>query len=152
MPQDHLEPVLLSHLRSLGAARVEFGSEVVAVESDAGRRARDAARDRASGRVRIVRARYLVGADGARSSVRAALGIAMRGPDRLEEAVAVQFRAPLWDLLGDPRYGVYNVMHPEAGGRLPAGRARATAGSTGGSGSRVASAARRAQPASASAS
>jgi putative polyketide hydroxylase len=121
VPQDHLEAVLFSHLQSLGGARVAFGSEVVAVDSRSDG-VRATLREAATGELRTVRARYLVGADGARSSVRDALGIAMLGPDQLEEAVAVQFSAPLWELLGDCRYGVYNVMHPEAGGLfLPAG-------------------------------
>ena len=69
-----------------------------------------------------MRARYLVAADGARSTRRAALGIAMRGPDSLEEAVTALFRAPLWDVVGEHRHGIYNVMRPEAGGLfLPAG-------------------------------
>ena len=118
VPQDHLNRCC-SHLSSLGAARVVFGSEVVAVERR-GRRRRPCTRRRPAGCGQY--ASLPVGADGARSSVRAALGIAMRGPDQLEEAVAVQFRAPLWELLGECRYGVYNVMHPEAGGLfLPAG-------------------------------
>ena len=33
VPQDHLEPVLLEHLRSLGAARVQLHTEVVGVEN-----------------------------------------------------------------------------------------------------------------------
>jgi hypothetical protein len=47
----------------------------------------------------------------------------MRGPDNLQEAVTALFRAPLWDLLGEHRYGIYVVTDPEAGGIfLPAGR------------------------------
>jgi putative polyketide hydroxylase len=120
-PQDHLESVLFAHLRSMGATGVAFGTEVVAVDSDAAG-VRAILRERESGQTRTVHARYLVAADGAHSKVRAALGIRMHGPDQLEEAVAVQFRAPLWEVLGDCRYGVYSVMHPEAGGvLLPAG-------------------------------
>jgi len=55
--------------------------------------------------------------------VRAALGIPMRGPDRLSTAVATLFRAPLWDLLGSRRYCIYSITHPEAAGVVvPAGR------------------------------
>jgi putative polyketide hydroxylase len=69
-----------------------------------------------------VHARYHVAADGAHSRERAALGIAMRGPDRLREAVTALFRAPLWDLVGERRFGIYAVTHPEAvGSFLPAG-------------------------------
>jgi len=120
VPQDHLEPVLLERLR--GAARVELGSEVVAVESGPDG-VSVTLRDVANGRTRAVRARYLVAGDGARSGVRAALGIPMRGPANLREAVTVLFRATLWETLGAHRYGLYWVTHPDATGLfLPAGR------------------------------
>jgi hypothetical protein len=46
----------------------------------------------------------------------------MRGPDRLLGGVMTLFRAPLWDLVGDCRCGLYAITHPEAGGVfLPAG-------------------------------
>jgi putative polyketide hydroxylase len=122
VPQDHLEPVLLRHLRSLEAARVEFGTEVVGVESRSNG-VRVVLRDVAGGASRVVEARYLVAADGAHSAVRAALGIRMQGPDNLQEAVTALFRAPLWRLAGEYRYGLYAITHPEAEGvLLPAGR------------------------------
>jgi putative polyketide hydroxylase len=121
VPQDHLEPVLKRHLASLGATRTQFRTEVAGVENRPdGIQA--VLRDLATGESRIVRARYLVGADGVHSTVRRALGIAMRGTDDLEQAVGALFRAPLWDLIGQRRYGIYNVEHPEAAGSfLPAG-------------------------------
>ena len=64
VPQDHLEPVLLRHLRSLGSATVALGTEVVGVDSRADGvrvRLRDAAGER------TVEAGYLVAADGAHS-------------------------------------------------------------------------------------
>jgi putative polyketide hydroxylase len=122
VPQDHLEPVLLEHLRSLGAARVHLHTAVVGVENQ-----RDGVavvlRDVPTGNVRAVRARYLVAADGAHSRVRTSLGIAMRGPDGLAHVVTAIFRAPLWPLVGEHRYGIYTVDHPDGAGTfLPAGR------------------------------
>ena len=121
VPQDHLEPVLLERLRSLGATRVLLNSEVVSVAQLPGG-VEVAVRDIPSGEVRSVRAHYLVAADGARSRIRAALGIAMRGPDGLADAVTAVFRAPLWPLLRDHRYGIYTVADPGGPGTfLPAG-------------------------------
>jgi putative polyketide hydroxylase len=128
VPQDHLEPVLLDHLRSLPAGRVELGTEVTGVEARA-RGVRVVLQDVAAGASRIVDARYLIAADGAHSRVRRALGVEMCGPDRLVEAVSTLFRAPLWELVGDRRYGLYAVMRPEAEGSSCRPGA-ATAGST----------------------
>src|SRR4051794_13052854 len=68
VPQDHLERVLLDHVRSLASVSVELGTALV--DLDAGPDAvRVTLRDEA-GRERVVDAGYLVAADGARSTVR----------------------------------------------------------------------------------
>jgi putative polyketide hydroxylase len=122
VPQDHLEPVLLDHLRSLPAGRAELGTEVIAVDHRPDG-VRVSLRDVRGGATRTVDARYVVAADGAHSSVRRRLGIPMRGPDRLNTAVSALFRAPLWERAGEARYGLYAITHPEAEGvLLPAGR------------------------------
>jgi putative polyketide hydroxylase len=73
-------------------------------------------RQRTTGERRTVRAGYMVGADGAHSRTRGLLGIAMDGPDHLNEQLTVLFEAPLGDVVGDRRYGIYFIQHPEAGG------------------------------------
>lgn len=122
VPQDHIDSVLMEHLRSLPANRVEFGIEVIKVETVADG-ARATLRDVRTGELRLVHARYLVAADGAHSTVRNYLGIPMRGPDDLHNSVLALFHAPLWDLVGEHRYGIYAITHPRASGTLlPAGR------------------------------
>jgi 2-polyprenyl-6-methoxyphenol hydroxylase-like FAD-dependent oxidoreductase len=117
VPQDHLEPVLLDTLAGLGWCEVRWDTELVALhDGDDGAEA--TVRDRVSGTEQLVRARYVVGADGAHSAVRRALGIAMHGPDRLAECATALFRAPLWDLVGERRHGIYDTG---AGVVLPAG-------------------------------
>ena len=110
VPQTHTESVLLDHARSLGA-EVEFGAEVVRVHVND---QRAEALIRTGETTRVVSARYVVGADGARSVVRSALGIEMEGPGA-DEAISVSatFTAPLWDVVGEPRYGLYPIVHPE---------------------------------------
>jgi len=118
VPQDHLERVLLDHVR--GLARVELGLELVAIDNHADH-VRVVLRD-AAGRDRIVTAHYLVAADGARSTVRAALGIAFRGAQARLAGITALVRAPLWGMLGEHRYGIYLTSH--RGGEslfLPAG-------------------------------
>jgi putative polyketide hydroxylase len=115
VPQDHLEAVLLDRLRTYPTARIRFGTELVDVDQD-DEGVTTVLRDRATGVTSRVRSRFLVAADGAHSTVRTGLGIRMDGPDHLEEIISVLFRAPLGPVLGDRRYGIYMVMHPEASG------------------------------------
>jgi putative polyketide hydroxylase len=119
-PQDHTEAVLLGHARSLGA-EVEFGREVLRIDvADDGAEALV----REGDRIKAVSARYVIGADGARSVVRKALGIEMAGPGAVDSlAVSAAFTAPLWDLVGEPRYGLYPIVHPEVSSAfVPSGR------------------------------
>jgi putative polyketide hydroxylase len=115
--QDHSEPVLLRHLETLRLAEVRFGTELVALDQDADG-VTVAPRERETGERRTIRAGYLVGADGAHSRVRSLLGIAMDGPDHLYEQLTVLFEAPLGEVVGDRRYGIHFIQHPEAGGVL----------------------------------
>ena len=116
-PQDHLEPLLLARLRSAPGAEVCFGSELVTLEQDGGE-VRAVLRDHRSGRMREVKTLFVVGADGAHSTVRAQLGIRMAGPGALAEYHSVQFRAPLARIAADRRYGLTVITHPGAAGVL----------------------------------
>lgn len=113
-PQDDLEPVLLDHLRKLGA-EVRFGRELVNLVDD-GDGITATLRDRATGAAASVRARYAVGADGTRSSVRRALGIPLDRLGEIGEYVNTLFTASLDGLLGDRRFGLYFIQHPDAAG------------------------------------
>jgi putative polyketide hydroxylase len=122
VPQDHLEPVLLRHLWTFPAAEVRFGTELVGFDRD-GDGVTVVLREGPSGPATVVRTRFLVGADGAHSTVRTGLGIAMEGPDHLREHLTVLFQAPLDEVVGDRRYGIYFIQHPEAAGVIvPNGR------------------------------
>ena len=119
-PQDHTEAVLLGYARSLGA-EVEFGREVLRVDvADDGAEALV----RNGDHIRVVSARYVIGADGAHSAVRSALEIEMGGPGPVNtRSVSTAFTAPLWDLVGEPRYGLYPIVHPEVSSVfVPSGR------------------------------
>jgi putative polyketide hydroxylase len=106
IPQDHLEPVLERHLRSLASARVERGVEVTEIR-DAGERVVLTIRDTEGGNERLVRSRYAIGADGVRSTVRRALGIRASRRELLGHRLGVMIRAPLWELVGEHRYAIY---------------------------------------------
>jgi putative polyketide hydroxylase len=115
-PQDELEAILEEHLASLPAARVERGVEVVGVDSHA-----DGV-EVALRHGRTIRARYLVAADGIRSTVREALGIRTHGPGHLADRLGVVFRAPLWELLGEHRHVIYFLGEDGMTAALPVGR------------------------------
>ena len=91
IPQDELERVMEEHLAALPAARLERGVEVIGVDSrDDG--VEVTVRD-ADG-IRTLRARYLVAADGIRSTVRAALGIPTPRPGPRRHAASASSSAP----------------------------------------------------------
>jgi 2-polyprenyl-6-methoxyphenol hydroxylase-like FAD-dependent oxidoreductase len=120
VPQDHLEMVLLHHLQSLPAARVELALAAEDVwETTNGLRLKVRAGGR--GLSHLIRARYVIGADGARSVVRQRLGIGLVTTEDLVEAHSVVFHAPLWDVVGPHRYGIYVTETPAVASFFPAG-------------------------------
>ncbi len=132
-PQDHLESVLLTHLRTHRDAPVRYNTELVALEQDQGGvRAtvrHQASGAHASGVMTTVSARFVVAADGANSTVRDTLGIPMHGPAPLLESLTALFVAPLWGVVGERRYGIYTVGQAEARGVFyPSGGDRWTYG------------------------
>ena len=91
--QDQLEPILRAHAERHGAD-VRFNTELVSfAQSRDGVVAR--IRDRSTGAESHVRAQYLIGADGAQSAVREAVGIRRHGPGILQHWMNVIFEADL---------------------------------------------------------
>ena len=120
--QDHLEPILERHVASSGVARVERETSVVDVEMGVNDVVVTLA-DARLGRQRRVRAKYLVGADGIRSSVRSALGIRSWSSGSLGERLAVLMRGPLWEVAGrDHRYTIYLTQQEREDFFLPVGK------------------------------
>jgi putative polyketide hydroxylase len=109
VPQDLLEPVLLDHLRGYPHAEVRFGAEVVAVEPH-GDGVTAVVREHGTHRHTTLRCGYVIAADGVHSTVRRNLGIAMVGPDNLGDLLSVLIRAPLAEVVGDRRYGLYMIQ------------------------------------------
>ncbi|MGH3938674.1 MAG: FAD-dependent monooxygenase [Pseudonocardiaceae bacterium] len=127
-PQDHLESVLLAHLRTHRDARIRYSTELIAFDQYYGG-VYATMRDLECGATTTVPVRFVVAADGANSTVRNTLGIPMCGPDPLLESLTALFMAPLWDVVGENRYGLYTIGHPEAEGVFyPSGGDRWTYG------------------------
>lgn len=116
MSQDEFEPLLLEAVRQQPHAAVAFNTELVGFhQDDAGVTATLRTRD-GSGE-RLVRASYMVAADGAQSSVREALGVAMRGHDHLSRSLNILFEANLESAVHDRFTLLHFVDRPEPLGR-----------------------------------
>jgi 2-polyprenyl-6-methoxyphenol hydroxylase-like FAD-dependent oxidoreductase len=66
-----------------------------------------------TGDERTIEAGFLIGADGAHSAVRAQLGMVMEESGDLGSFERVEFRAPLAEVAGDRRYGLYGIAGPQ---------------------------------------
>jgi 2-polyprenyl-6-methoxyphenol hydroxylase-like FAD-dependent oxidoreductase len=73
-------------------------------------------RDVGTGATRTVSSRYVVAADGAGSRIRASLGIAMDGPDVLQNFVMIHASVDLRALVGERPATLYWTMDPSAPG------------------------------------
>ena len=118
VPQYTLEEVLRVHATSLPGVIVAFDTELRGLEErDGGITAR--LTDLKSGAARTVRSAYLVGADGARSFVREAIGARMAGESGVSKNYTIIFRAP--DLASRHQHGpaiMYWMVNADVPGLL----------------------------------
>jgi len=112
--QPGLEPILRARAEQAGASVIE-GHEVVGVAQDA-HGVTATIRDVASGDERQVRAKYLVGADGAHSKVRDLLGIEFDGRGVFSNAITIYFHAPLAPYVVGKALSVIYVKNAELSG------------------------------------
>jgi 2-polyprenyl-6-methoxyphenol hydroxylase-like FAD-dependent oxidoreductase len=116
-PQEKLEPVLLEAARSYGVGQLRFCHELrLLKQDDDGLTA--TVLDRMTGTEQIIRSEWLIAADGAQSSVRSRLGIAMTGPGPLFHRMGIYFRAALREITASRPAFMYVVSPPGVGGPL----------------------------------
>jgi 2-polyprenyl-6-methoxyphenol hydroxylase-like FAD-dependent oxidoreductase len=109
--QDVVEPILLAHAEKAGA-RVEFRTELTdLVQDDDGVTA--TLRHRDSGAETLVRADYVVAADGGRSGIRQRLGIGTTGMDALSHCLGVVFDADLGDRVQAGVSDLFYLQHAD---------------------------------------
>ncbi len=111
--QDRLEPLLRSHAERLNPGRIHFGTRLTALHVDA----EHASAELVTGNRRhLLAARWVVAADGARSSVREQLGIAMTGPTEVSHNLNILFDADLGAHVADRLSAVYTISRPDLHG------------------------------------
>jgi 2-polyprenyl-6-methoxyphenol hydroxylase-like FAD-dependent oxidoreductase len=111
--QDHYEPILLGDAREHGAD-IRFDTEVVSVTQDEDGVTAVVA-DRETGKTSSIRAGYLIGADGARSTIRAATGIGERSNGIADYFVSIIFRADI-DVSDKPPFTFLSLFSQEVPG------------------------------------
>src|SRR5258708_2288036 len=118
-----LEPILLDEATSHPIADVRFGVELHSFrQSVEGVRAQLVERE--SGRAIEVSCRYVVAADGARSTVRRLLRVGMAGFGELGDNVNIHFLAPLMQRLTHPPIFLHSVNNERASGVIYATHGR----------------------------
>src|SRR5205807_7062106 len=100
VPQDMFDPILRRFATSFPQVELEYGTELVDFDEQSDH-VRARVRDVRSGTSRTIDADYLIGTDGASSTVRERLGITMSGNPALTYTTNVIFRCPDFDKLHD---------------------------------------------------
>ncbi|MEV5708041.1 FAD-dependent monooxygenase [Actinoallomurus sp. NPDC052274] len=111
--QDRLEVLLRAHAEKLGA-NLRFGVELTSFEQDDDGVVASV-RDAAGGPAGVVRASYLIAADGCGSPVRRRLGIGRPGPGLLGSTMTLVFDADLDEHVRGRSIAVCHVDHPAPG-------------------------------------
>jgi 2-polyprenyl-6-methoxyphenol hydroxylase-like FAD-dependent oxidoreductase len=114
MTQQSLEPLIRDRAEDLGAA-MRYATELVSFEQDVDG-VTGFIRNVVSGETDTVRAKYMIAADGNRSSIRERLGVATRGPGHLAECITIYFHADCGAALRGRNLGVIYVFNPDLRG------------------------------------
>jgi 2-polyprenyl-6-methoxyphenol hydroxylase-like FAD-dependent oxidoreductase len=112
--QPGLEDILRKRANEVGAT-VHAGCELVDL-AKAADGVTAIVRDVETGTERRIRARYVVGADGAHSKVRELLGIPFDGRGVFSNSMTIYFHADVWPQLGDKPLSVIYINNPVFGG------------------------------------
>ena len=112
--QSLLEPLLKSRAEELGA-QLRFATELVSFEEDSSGVTAQI-RERDSGKVSSVRARYMIAADGSHSQIRERLGIRMLGHGVFSKSITIYFRGDVSALLRGRSLSVMYVVNSTLSG------------------------------------
>jgi len=109
-PQTLMEPILLGQAAARGS-RVRFDTEYLSLEQDADG-VTATVRDRIGGSTYQIRARYLLGADGARSVIAKDIGLPLEGQMDIDGSMNIVFSADLSKYVAHRPGVLYWVLQP----------------------------------------
>jgi 2,4-dichlorophenol 6-monooxygenase len=110
IPQNYLEPILVRNAAERGA-QVRFSTEYLGHRQDADGVDVEV-RDRLTGELYTIRAKYLIGADGARSQVAEDIGLPMEGAMDIAGSMNINFKADISRYVGHRPSVLYWVIQP----------------------------------------
>ncbi|MCD9199082.1 FAD-dependent oxidoreductase [Aeromicrobium wangtongii] len=110
IPQTYLEPILVKNATMRGT-QTQFSTEYVSHEQDADG-VNVSVVDRLTGQAYTIRAKYLIGADGARSKVAADIDLPLVGSMDIAGSMNITFKADIAELVGHRPSVLYWVIQP----------------------------------------
>jgi 2,4-dichlorophenol 6-monooxygenase len=110
LPQTLLEPILLEAAAARGT-EARFKTEYLSLEQDADG-VTATVRQRSTGEISQIRAKYLLGADGSRSRVAADVGLPMEGQMAIAGSMNILIEADLTHLVADRPSVLYWILQP----------------------------------------
>jgi len=110
IPQTYLEPILVKNATARGT-QTRFSTEYLSHEQD-GAGVSVTVRDRLTGAVYTIRAKYLIGADGARSMVASDLGLPYEGEMDIAGSMNITFKADISRYVSNRPSVLYWVIQP----------------------------------------
>ncbi|HEY5207833.1 MAG TPA: FAD-dependent monooxygenase [Stellaceae bacterium] len=112
--QPGLEPILRRRAEKAGA-RVQDGTEIIGIDQDADG-VTATVKDVDTGKEQKIRAKYLVGADGAHSAVRDLLRIPFDGRGVFSNSITIYFQADVASLMAGRNVSVQYILNPRLSG------------------------------------
>lgn len=109
-PQTYLEPILVENAAARGT-QARFSTEYLSHEQD-DHGVTVHVRDRLTGRDYAIRAKYVIGGDGARSSVAEQIGLPMEGEMDIAGSMNITFKADIAAYVGERPSVLYWVLQP----------------------------------------
>jgi len=110
IPQTYLEPILVRNATARGA-QTRFSTEYLSHTQDADGVSVEVL-DRLTGHRYTIRAKYLIGADGARSQVAADIGLPFEGAMDIAGSMNITFKADITSYVGHRPSVLYWVIQP----------------------------------------